>query len=78
MTYSRNLMPTSSELNRVSNELKYFGKANFKNSYIVKSTIKDGWLTEIDGLVCADNVAELLFDLNDLQRSIDFDNGVLN
>ena len=76
MTYSRNLMPTVSELNRVSNELKNFGKANFKNSYIVKSN--NGWYSDIDNLVCADNVSELLYDLNDLQRSIDFDNGVLN
>jgi len=76
MTYSRNLTPTLTELNRVSNELKNFGKANFKNSYIVKSN--DGWLTDIDGLVSANNVEELLFDLNDLQRSIDFDNGILN
>jgi hypothetical protein len=76
MTYSRNLMPTSTEINRVYNELKNFGKANFKNSYIVKS--HGEWLTELDGLVVADNVEELLFDLNDLQRSIDFDNGILN
>ena len=72
----RNMMPTVTELNRVSNELNNFGKANFKNSYIIKSNLKDGWFTDIDGLVCADNVEELLFDLNELQRSIDFDNCV--
>ena len=75
MTYSRNLMPTVSELNRVNSELENFGKANFKNSYIVKS---NGWFSDIDNIVFADNVSELLYDLNDLQRSIDFDNGILN
>jgi len=73
MNYSRNLLPTKLEVNRVSTELNNFGKANFKNSYIIKSTTKSGWFMDIDGLVCSDNVEELLFDLNDLQRSIDFD-----
>ena len=76
MSYSRNLLPNQNEINRVSNELLHFGKANFKNSYIIKSKTKSGWFMDIDGLVVADNIEELLFDLNDLQRSIDFDNGV--
>ena len=76
MNYSRNLMPTENEIKRVSNELKLYGKAFFKNFHIVKS--HGDWLTALGISICADNVKELLFDLNDTQRSIDFDNWILN
>ena len=69
----RFLYPSSSELNRVLAELSETGKAFFKGSIVLKSDKKEGWFMDSERLLFADNLNELLFDLNDLQRSIDYD-----
>ena len=69
----RNLQATPGELTKVSNDINEVGFSTFKGSKIVRST--NGWFMDIDGIVVANSIDELLFDINDLQRSIDFDNG---
>lgn len=69
----RFLYPSSSELNRVLVELNETGKAFFKGSIVLRSDKKEGWFMDSERLLFADNLNELLFDLNDLQRSIDYD-----
>ena len=70
----RHLMPTQEEVKEVEAQLFSKGEANYKNSIITIS--KKNWFI-VEGVnICAQWVDELMMDINDLQRSIDFDNGI--
>ena len=74
----RYLFPTQQELNEVLNNINNFGASKFKGCVI--DVLDNGKYNVVDrNLFCSD-LEELLFDANDLQCNIDYDeqNELLN
>ena len=69
----RNLYPTKEEMTQVILDLLTDGKAIFKNVVILRG---DNCFHDLEKRVFSDNVEELLFDINEFQSVIDFDNNI--
>ena len=69
----RNLYPTKEEMTQVILDLLTDGKAIFKNVVILRG---DNCVHDLEKRVFSDNVEELLFDINEFQSVIDFDNNI--
>ena len=68
----RNLYPTKSEIKNVILDIITDGKAVYKNITIVR----DSCFHDSENIVFADNIEELLFDINEFQSVIDYDNNI--
>lgn len=64
-------------IENIKNQLETNGFASYKRSTILKSDKLDGWYMNAQKTVFADNISELLFDLDSLMVNIDYDNGIL-
>jgi hypothetical protein len=59
--------------NTITNEINANGFFNYKRSIIVKSYKLEGWFMDKAQLTFAPSLSELMFDLDALQKNIDYD-----